>query len=188
MKKLLPILSLALLAATAFADDAAMSEVDSTYFHPAASLYIQGDTAGASNLVAKGLSIYPDNGKLKRLEELLKKQQKKDQQNKNNQKNKDQNKKKDQDKKKNQDKNQDQKKNQQNKDQQKKDQNKNQQNQDKSKNQQQDQQHPEPQPSTEQMSKDEAKQLLDAMKQEEKNKRLQLHPVMGAPVKVDKDW
>ena len=38
------------------------------------------------------------------------------------------------------------------------------------------------------MSQDEAEQLLDAMKQEEKNKRLQLHPVMGAPVKVDKDW
>ncbi len=38
------------------------------------------------------------------------------------------------------------------------------------------------------MSEDEAEQLLDAMRQEEQNKRLQLHPVMGAPVKVDKDW
>jgi hypothetical protein len=38
------------------------------------------------------------------------------------------------------------------------------------------------------MSQDEAERLLDAMKQEEENKRLQLHPVMGAPVRVDKDW
>ncbi len=38
------------------------------------------------------------------------------------------------------------------------------------------------------MSADEAEQLLDAMRQEEQNKRMQLHPVFGAPVKVDKDW
>ena len=38
------------------------------------------------------------------------------------------------------------------------------------------------------MSQDEAERLLDAMKQEEENKRLQLRRVYGAPVKVDKDW
>ncbi|MCF7847948.1 MAG: VWA domain-containing protein [Kiritimatiellales bacterium] len=45
------------------------------------------------------------------------------------------------------------------------------------------------QPQTaEQMTPEEAQQLMDAMKQEEQNKRAELHPVLGAPVKVDKDW
>ena len=72
MKTLIPIciLSLLLAAVAARADDATVSEVDSTYFHPAAGFYIQGDTASASNLVAQGLSLYPDDGKLKRLKEL----------------------------------------------------------------------------------------------------------------------
>ncbi len=180
MKKLAAILVPALLSVSAFADPAETGEVDSTYFHPAASLYIQGDTTSASNLVAKGLSIYPDNGKLKRLKELLEKQQKQDQKDKDNQQNKDKDKDKDKDKKK-QDQDQDKKKDDKKQDQDKK------QNQQENKDQQQ-QQPPEPQPSTEQMSKDEAEQLLDAMRQEEQNKRMQLHPVFGAPVKVDKDW
>ena len=180
MKTLIPIcmLSLLLAAVAARADDATVSEVDSTYFHPAAGFYIQGDTASVSNLVAQGLSLYPDDGKLKRLKELLDQQ---DQQDKDNQQNQDQNKDKNQDQDQDQDQ-QDQKNQDQNKDK-----NKDQQNQDQQ-DQQNQQEPPEPQPSTEQMSEDEAKQLLDAMKQEEQNKRLQLHPVMGAPVKVDKDW
>ena len=54
-------------------------DIDAAYFHPAASLYIQGDLNQASNIVAQGLSEFPDDAKLKKLEELLKKQQ--DQQN-----------------------------------------------------------------------------------------------------------
>ena len=150
MKTIASILILFGLAASAIADPA---EVDAKYFHPAASLYIHGDSTSASNLVVKGLSIYPDDGKLKRLKELLDKppeQNKEDQQ-------------------------QDQKQDDQQQDQQNQD-------------QQEDQpQQPEPQ-NAEQMSADEARQLMDAMRQEEENKRLQLHPVMGAPVKVDKDW
>jgi outer membrane biosynthesis protein TonB len=171
-------------------------EVDQTYFHPAASLYIHGDSVGASNLVVRGLSAYPGNPRLEALKKLLEQQQE----------NKDQNK--------DQNQNQDQQKNQKNKDQQKQDQ----QNQNNQKNQQdqqkkdqqknnQDQQNngedsnkqkpasPEEdsgaqptQPDAKKMSEDEAKQLLDAMRQDEKNKRLQLQPIMGAPVKVDKDW
>jgi len=182
MKTLLSICILSLLlGAAARADDTAVSEVDSTYFHPAAGLYIQGDTTSASNLVAQGLSLYPNDGKLKRLKELIDQQQKQDQQNKDNQQNKEQQ---------NQDQNKDQEKqDKKNEDQQKKqDQKKNQDQQNQDQQNQQEQQQSQPQPSTEQMSEDEAKQLLDAMKQEEKNKRLQLHPVMGAPVKVDKDW
>ena len=75
---------------------------------------------------------------------------------------------------------------QQNQDQQQDQQDQQDQNQEEQQQGQQDQQ-TEP-PSAEEMSADEAKQLLDAMRQEEQNKRLQLHPVMGAPVNVEKDW
>lgn len=150
-------------AGTALAQD-----IDATYFHPAASMYIHGDSAGASNLVANGLSLFPDNGKLKRLKDLLDQQQEQ-QQNQDQQQQDDQQ----QDQQDQQDQRQDQE--QQNQQQEPQDQT------------QEQPQQPEP-PSAEQMSEDEAEQLLDAMRQEEQNKRLQLHPVMGAPVKVDKDW
>lgn len=150
------------------------ADIDATYFHPAASLYIEGDSAGASNLVARGLALFPDDGKLKRLKELLDQQQQQDQQ---------------QDQQKQQDQQQDQQ--QQNPDQ-KDDQQDQQQDQQqnpyqKDDQQQQDQQAAEPL-TAEEMSRDEAEQLLDAMRQEEQNKRLQMHPVFGAPVRVDKDW
>ena len=147
-------------AMAAMADPAEV-DIDATYFHPAASMFIHGDSAGASNLVATGLSFFPENGKLLRLKELLEQEQEQEQENQDDQ--------------------------QQNQEQQQNDQ---QQNQDE--NNQENQPPPEPQPpepqNAEQMSADEAEQLLDAMKQEEQNKRMQLHPVFGAPVKVDKDW
>ncbi len=169
MKTLTPILIL-LCAAATWADTA---EFDATYFHPAASLYIHGDAAAASNLVARGLSINPDDGKLQRLEELLKQQQQdqQDQQQQDDQQNQDQ------------EQNQEQQNDQQQNDQD------NQQDPEQQQDQQdQEQQQPAEPQQAEQMTPEEAQQLLDAMKQEEENKRLQLHPVMGAPVKVDKDW
>lgn len=163
MKKRATILLFTGLAVAAFADNPA---VDSTYFHPAASLYIKGDITAASNLVTRGLTDFPDDGKLKRLKELIEQQQ----QNEQNQ---------------DQDQQQDQKEQDQN------EQDEEQQQQNEPDHEQQDptdqQQQPEPQ-RAEQMSEDEAERLLDAMKQEEKNKRLELHPVMGRPVQVDKDW
>lgn len=149
------------------------AEFDATYFHPAASLYIHGDSAGASNLVERGLSANPDDGKLRRLRELLKQQQQQNQkdQQQNDQKNQNQEQ-------------QDDKQNQQ------QDQGQDQQNQQQDGNQPQERQ-PEPQPqpvNAEQMTEDEAEQLLDAMRQEEQNKRMQLRPVMGVPVRVGKDW
>ncbi|MEI6890747.1 MAG: hypothetical protein V5783_01130 [Pontiella sp.] len=160
-------------------------DIDSTYFHPAASLYIQGQSIGASNLVVTGLSQFPNNGKLLRLKELLDQEQ---------EKKKDQDK--DQDKDKDQDQDQDQNPQDPNDDPQDQDPNEdNSQDQDQENDQDpneddsQDPSEPSPQPpSAEQMSQDEAERLLDAMKQEEEAKRLQLHPVMGTPVKVDKDW
>jgi len=166
MKTITTILILGALATAVSADEI---DVDAKYFHPAASLYIHGDTTSASNLVAKGLFLFPEDGKLKRLEELLEEQQEQQEQQKNEDDQQQQQQQQNQDQQQDQDDQQDPQQNEQNQD-------------------QQDQpQQPEP-PSAEQMSADEAEQLLDAMRQEEKNKRLQLHPVMGAPVKVDKDW
>ena len=166
MKTIATILLAGALAAAASADEI---DVDAEYFHPAASLYIHGDATSASNLVVKGLSLFPEDGKLKRLKELLDQQQEQEQE--QNQDNQDQQQDQDQDQQQDKDDQQDQEDQPQNE-----------------QNDQQDQpQQPEP-PSAEQMSADEAEQLLAAMRQEEQNKRLQLHPVHGRPVKVDKDW
>lgn len=159
MKTLLSILIFGLAALGAFAES---SESDAQFFHPAASFYIQGDTTSASNLVVQGLALYPADGKLKRLKELLEKQQEQQQQDPKNE-------------------NENQQENQE------EPQEPDQPEAEPGEQEPQEQQPGEPE-SAEQMSEDEAKQLLDAMRQEEKNKRLQLHPVMGAPVKVDKDW
>ena len=173
MKNLLSILFLSA-ALTVFAD----SETDSTYFHPAASMYIHGDSTSASNLVVRGLSLFPEDGKLLRLKELIDQQQE-DQENEDNQDKQQQQENEDQDKPQDEDQDQD--------DSQDPPEDEEDPNQDQDQDQQDQSPEPEP-PKAEQMSKDEAEQLLDAMKQEEENKRLQLHPVMGRPVKVDKDW
>ena len=164
-----------LLLGSALGVMAEVPDTDSAYFHPAASMYIHGESSGASNLVAQGLSLFPDDGKLLRLKELLDQQQEQQQ----NQDNEDQQD--DQNKDQNQEQEQDPQQNdpQQNPE--------DQQDQQQEPQDQEEPQEPEP-PSAEQMSQDEAERLLDAMKQEEETKRLQLHPVMGAPVKVDKDW
>ena len=172
-----------ILAASVMAATAEEVNVDAVYFHPAANLYIHGDTAGASNLVARGLSLFPDDGKLLRLKDLLDQEQ--EQQD-------------------DQQQDQDQQDQDQQDDQQQDDQQQDDQDQQDDQEQQDDpadedgedpeqQDSPEdgpqqPPPQAEEMSRDEAEQLLDAMRQEEQNKRLQLHPVLGAPVKVDKDW
>jgi|GEM_PF-1680831 len=181
MKKLFSILFFATVAVS-YAQTNSV-DIDATYFHPAASMYIHGDMAGASNLVTQGLSVFPEDGKLLRLKELLEQQQQNQ-----DQKNQDQENQQDQ-----QQQDQQQQDQQQNENQQPEQENQNEQEQNQN---QQNEQNPEQQNAeaesqpqrAEQMSQDEAKQLLDAMKQEEETERMQLHPVMGAPVKVDKDW
>ena len=86
MKTIATILILSALVTVASADEV---DVDATYFHPAASYYIHGDATSASNLVAKGLSLFPEDGKLLRLKELLDQQQEQ-QQNEDQQQNQDQ--------------------------------------------------------------------------------------------------
>ena len=165
MKRLVPILICCAVASVGLANE---GDSDATYFHPAASYYIHGDTASASNLVARGLTFFPEDGKLLRLKELLEQQSEQEQ---------------------NQQDQQDQQDQQQDPQDQENESEQDQQEDSEQDQQEQDQNPQEAQPpQAEQMSKDEAEQLLDAMRQEEQNKRLQLHPVLGAPVNVEKDW
>ena len=190
MKRSLSILSLSLFVASASMAQTNVAS-DAEFFHPAASQFIQGDSTSSSNLVARGLSIEPDNAKLLRLKQLLEQQEqdKKDQEQQDEQDKKDQE---EQDKKDQQEKDDQQKKD----DQQQKDQDEKQDQEQKEQDQQEPQENgeenadqPPPQPPRpEQMTPDEAQQLLDAMKQEEKHKRSQLRPIHGSPIQVDKDW
>ncbi len=56
------------------------------------------------------------------------------------------------------------------------------------KEEQQQQQQTQPQQEAGEMSEEEAQQLLDAMKQNEKDQRQNLRPYLGQPIRVDKDW
>lgn len=147
-----------------------------------ASEFIRGNTPVASNLVVKALNRYPEDEKLLKLKKLIEEQQQKQDQQKKDQNQQDQK----------QDQQQDQQKQQSGQDD-KKDQ---QQDQQKGKNQpdQADQQQGQDQPQSAQpkqageMSKEEAQQLLDAMKQDEQDQRTNLKPFLGGPVRVEKDW
>ncbi len=167
MKTRHPILLALLLLGTLHAD------VDSTFFHPAASAFIHGDANTASNKVAQGLQQYPNDPKLQRLKELLEQQQE----------------------------NEDQQDQQDNQNQQdpsndpQDPQDPQQQQNDSENNPNNDPSDPSdsppnttPPPQAEEMTPEEAQQLLDAMRQDEENKRSQLRPIMGAPVRVEKDW
>ena len=170
MKRIAVILILAGIAGAAAAQP---EEVDNAYFHPAASLYIHGDSVAASNLVEQGLSLYPHDAKLKRLKDLLEQQQQQqnDQQQDQNDQNQDEQ---DQD--------------EQNPDEQEQD---NREQPDDQQQQNGDQEQPPAEQDSrpaEEMTPEEARQLLDAMKQEEKNERMLLRPVLGNPIDVEKDW
>ncbi|MFL2860511.1 MAG: hypothetical protein ACJZ85_03120 [Pontiellaceae bacterium] len=152
-----------------------LASVDHDYFHPAASAFIHGDTATASNKVARGLQRYPNEPKLMRLKKLLEQQQQEEQQPDSEEPSQNQ-----------QDPSQESDSSQQESD---------------------TNDQPEPSPETpsqseenetseepsptlhaEEMSPEEAQRLLDAMRQDEENKRSQLRPIMGTPFNVERDW
>ena len=137
------------------------------FFHTGAQAYLTNNSASAREQVDKGLKLYPNDDKLKKLDQLLKQQkqqQQKNQQQQNqsqqdqSQSNQDQQKKQDQEKK-------DEQKKQ---DQEKKDQQKQDQQQDQKSEKNDDKQPPKDQPTPGEMTPDEAKKLLDSQKGEEK--------------------
>ena len=134
--------------------DAQVAPADD-FFHGGAQFYLSNNIPAALERVETGLKIYPDDIKLKKLEELLKQQQQQQQQQKN------------------QDQNQQQKQDQDKQDQQKNEQQQSKQDQEQKQKQSQDQQ--QSKQSTEeqqqeqpvaagQMTEQQAKQLLDAQK------------------------
>jgi hypothetical protein len=147
---------------------AASAQTSEQLFNPAAKEYIYGNTPAASNLVEQALVKFPEDEKLLKLKKLIEEQkQNQDQQNQNNQNQQDQ-------------KNQEQQKQDQQQDQ-------------TDPSDQTDQEPQQRQPSAApqqagEMSEEEAKQLLDAMKQDEQDQRANLTPYLGAPVQVEKDW
>lgn len=173
-------------ALSAAVSSAIAADIEKEFFHPAASLYIHGDIAAASNRVARGLALYPDDAKLKRLMELLK-QPPQEQQDKQNQKDQQ-----------NQDSRQQQKPDESDAQQDQSDQQKNedgQQEQDANQQPDRDSEGSPPEPAQPQQPKDagdisreEAMRMLNAMKQQEKNQRMRLRPVLGVPADVEKDW
>ena len=176
MSRILILFILLTLCATASAQTARQR------FDPAAKEYIHGNTPVASNLVEQALIKFPDNEPLLKLKKLIEQQQEqKDQQQQQDQQNQDQ---------------QDQENEKDQKDSQDRDQNQPEKEVPQDQNEPEDQEpddpkdqqptHP-PQQAGE-MSKEEAQQLLDAMKQNEKDQRSDLRPYLGQPVRVDKDW
>jgi Mg-chelatase subunit ChlI len=130
------------------------------FFHTGAQAYLTNNTTTAKEQVAKGLKLYPDDIKLKKLDELLKQQQQQqNQQQKNQQQQQNQS----------QSKQDQQKQDQKKQDEQKKqDQEKKQQQDQKPERDKQDEKQPKEQPKPGEMSPEEAKQLLDAQKGDEK--------------------
>lgn len=172
---------------------AAYAQSADDFFNGGAQLYISNNIPDALNKVETGLKTYPDDVKLKKLEELLKQQQQQQQQ--QNQQNQQQNKNSQSQQSQSQ---QQQQQNKQQQDQQKQ----NQQNQQNSQQQQQNQQQQQAQQQNNQnkqnaaqqagqaqaMTPEEAKRLLDAQKGNEQILRYQ---PKGQPQNVNptvKDW
>jgi len=196
----IPSQSLTLLAALLFAVRATAIDITKSpddYFHNGAMAYLSNNIPAALNVVTNGLLQYPDDEKLKKLEELLKQQQnqkqKQDEQKSDQQKQQDQQK--DQSQQSNQD---DQQKPQDKQDQQKSDEQKQKEEQDKQKQGQQpkpdeqknsgeQQQAAASDQKPEQMTPEQAMRVLDTTKGDEKVLPVQ----MAKPPQTDKklkDW
>ena len=137
------------------------------FFHTGAQAYLTNNTATAREQVDKGLKLYPNDIKLKKLDELLKQQKQQQQQQQNQKQN--QSRQNQSQSKEDQQKQQDQKKQDEQKkqDQDKKDQQK--QDQQNQKPEKQDEKQPQKQePTPDEMTPDEAKKLLDSQKTDEK--------------------
>ncbi|HWD93715.1 MAG TPA: hypothetical protein VG938_15350 [Verrucomicrobiae bacterium] len=161
----------------AFALQKARAESADDFFHGGAQSYLSNNTAGARQEVDKGLKLFPDDVKLKKLDELLKQQQQQQnqqqQQQKQNQSQQNQSQSKSDQQKQNQQQQQKQKQDEQQKQQQ---QQKEQQKDQEKKGDEQKQKEEQTPPG--QMTPEEAKQLLDSQKNDEAllpNNRNQQH-------------
>ena len=155
---------IAVLAASGNAED---------YFHEGAGLFIKGKNPEALQAVKDGLDVFPRDFHLAELKKVIEEQQQQQQQ--QDQQKKDQQK---------QDQNQP-KQDQQKQDEKQQDQQNQQGSKDPSGQQEQAQQAPKP---SEEMTPEEAKLMLDAVKQQEQANRDRLKLMFGRPVPVDRNW
>ena len=179
--RLLISLSVLLIAAQKLCAQLAPAE---DFFNGGAQLYISNNIPAALERVELGLKTYPDDEKLKKLEQLLKQQQQQQQQQSQNdqQKKSDEQKKPDQKQQQNQKQDsQEQKPDQQKPPEQKKDDG------DKPKDEKQDQQQGQPVKAGE-MTPEEAKRLLDAQKGNEQLLQLKPENKPRNPLRPVKDW
>lgn len=137
------------------------------FFHSGARSYLSNNIPGAQELVDKGLKLYPDDIKLKKLDELLKQQKQQQQQQQNQQQNQQQQQQNQLQQNQSQSKQDQQKQSQEQKqkEQQQKQQQENQQKQQQKQGDDQDQQ--EQQAAAGQMNPEQAKQLMDQAKADE---------------------
>jgi Ca-activated chloride channel family protein len=162
------------------------------FFHGGAQAYLTNNTEFAKDQVAKGLKLYPDDIKLKKLDELLKQQQQQQQNQQNQQNQEQQQQQQKQDQQKQSQSKQDQQKQKSEEQKQKEEQKKQEQQKQPQPKPGQDKQDEKPQPKDQpgkpgQMTPEEAKRLLDAQKGDElplpsnnKDKNNRDHPL--------KDW
>ena len=152
------------------------------FFNSGAQLYISNNVPASLERVELGLKTYPDDVKLKKLEELLKqKQQQQQQQNQQGQKNQSQQQKSGSQK--------DQQQKQNSPDQQKQDERQKQQEQKKSEGEKPDKPDAQAQPARPgEMTKDEAKRLLDAQKDNEQILQMKPQARPRDPDQPARDW
>jgi Ca-activated chloride channel family protein len=202
--RLLLLISLSLALLTGLTASAQLAPADD-FFHSGAQAYITNNVAQAKEVVAMGRKLYPEDEKLKKLEELLNQKQQQQQQNQDQQQQNQQDKseqQKSEDKKNQQQKPQDQKD-------QKPDEQKPEDKKDQSPDQKKDDLQPKPDPQKDspdkpkdeepkpgegqpvkagQMTPDEAKRLLDAQKGNEQLLQLKPQEKPKHPSRTIKDW
>jgi hypothetical protein len=154
-----------------------------SYFNDGASHYIKGEKEPALAAVIEGLATYTNDPELASLKILIERQQPPQQQ--PQQKPQDQ-----------QDQEEEKQDQQQNQDSQQQDARDRQQEEEQKMGEQGDADQPREEPPqgqaqdrpAEEMTTEEARQLLDALKQQEQSAREQIRVIMGRPVPVEKDW
>jgi outer membrane biosynthesis protein TonB len=180
--KLRLLINLVSISLFAFALNRASAQSADDIFHSGARSYLSNNIPGAREEVDKGLKLFPDDIKLKKLDELLKQQQQQQQQQQQNQQQKNQSQQNQSQSKQDQQK---QSQEQKQKEQQQKEQ---QQNQEKQQQKQGEDQQKEQQLEAAQMSREQAKQLMDQQKADEMllpNSRKEKPHDQDHPVK---DW
>lgn len=155
------------------------ADVETTFYHPAAAAYIEGDLAYASNQVMRGLEREPTQVKLLKLKELLEQQDdassdRSSEQYENTSENEPSD--------------QQEEESASEQDTAASDGESPADNTSENATEQQPDMTPAARLLTEPMTPDEAEQLLDALRDDEQDQRRKLRPIMGRPIDVEKDW